>query len=115
MFKKIAIVLYLLMAVNVSANDFLDWDYWQTASVQDVKDKIASGVDINARGEYGFTALMAAAYNSQNPEIITTLLEAEANAGAKDNEGKTAYDYILENKDLKKSEARWKLHDLRFK
>ena len=39
---------------------------------------------------------LAARYNS-NPEALTVLLEAGADAKAKDNEGKTALDHAREN------------------
>ena len=90
MFKKIAIVLYLLMAVNVSANDFLISSYWKTASIQDVKNQIASGVDINARDKDGWTILMWAAGENENPEIITTLVNARADINARNKYGLTA-------------------------
>ena len=85
MFKKICSAL----GINVSANDFLIPSYWwKTASVKDVKDKIASGVDINARDKYGHTALMYAVKHNENPEIIKTLLDAGADK-AKPGEGLT--------------------------
>ena len=40
---------------------------------------------------------MAAARNNQNVWIIKVLLEAQADAKAKDNEGKTALDYLKTN------------------
>ena len=49
---------------------------------------------------------LAARYNS-NPEALTVLLEAGADAKAKDNEGKTALDHARErkNENLKDSGA----------
>ena len=43
---------------------------------------LAGGADVNARDDYGDTALMAAV-NSGNPEIVKMLLDAHANVNAK--------------------------------
>ena len=48
---------------------------------------------------------------NSNPAIIETLLEAGANAKAKDKEGKTAIDYAKENEKIYKTKAYWKLND----
>ena len=53
----------------------------------------------------GMTALMYAGENNQNPKIVLTLLRAGADAKVKDKKGKTAFDYLKENSDLKDSDA----------
>ncbi len=58
---------------------------------------------------------MRASESNENPEVITTLIAAGANVNTRDEDGKTAYDYILKNEHLENSEARWLLNDLRFK
>lgn len=50
---------------------------------------LARGVDVNAKGEYGGTALMAASLNSQT-DAVRALLRKGANVNAKDNFGRTA-------------------------
>lgn len=57
---------------------------------------INQGNDINAKDEYGQTALMAAAANN-NAEITTLLLEHNANVNATRNNGKTALIIAADN------------------
>ena len=45
--------------------------------------------------------MTVAAYNNSNPEVLMVLLEAGADAKAKNNAGKTALDYARENERLK--------------
>jgi hypothetical protein len=45
--------------------------------------------------------MWAAVYN-HNPEVITTLIQAGADTGAKCNEGKTALDYVRDRGEYKK-------------
>ena len=49
--------------------------------------------------------MTVAAYNNSNPEVLRVLLEAGADAKAKDNAGKTALDHARENEKLKDSGA----------
>ena len=49
--------------------------------------------------------MMTAARNAINPEVLTVLIEAGADAKAKDKEGKTALDHARENEKLKDSGA----------
>ncbi|MGA2381590.1 MAG: hypothetical protein ABSG85_20005 [Spirochaetia bacterium] len=42
---------------------------------------------------------------NQKPEVITTLLKAGADAKAKDDDGKTAFDYAQSNDRLKGTDA----------
>ncbi len=53
---------------------------------------------------------MYAAAFSYNPEMIMALLKAGADAKAKDNAGKTAFDHAQANEKLKCTDAYWKLH-----
>ena len=61
----------------------------KTGTPQDVQAAIGKGADVNAR-EKGMTPLMLAAGFNENPEVITTLLQAGANVNAQDNDGATA-------------------------
>lgn len=58
---------------------------------------ISRGADINYVGEYGATPLIMAAYycTARSPEDIQILLELGANKSYRDEDGKTAYDYIV--------------------
>ena len=62
---------------------------------------LKSGADLAARNNVGGTALMYAARNNSNPEVIVTLLKAGADAKAKSNAGKTAFDYAKDIDRLK--------------
>ena len=63
--------------------------YWQTATVQDVKNKIANGANVNAHGIYDNTPLMYASGFNENPEIVSILIAARANVNAQSQHGTT--------------------------
>ena len=48
------------------------------------------------------------------PAIITTLLDAGADATAQDIEGKSPFDYAKQNEALADTAAYWALHDAQF-
>jgi ankyrin repeat protein len=62
------------------------------------------GADVNAES-FGMTPLMWAAYLNGNPDVTMALLKAGANAKAKDNDGRTAFDYAQANEKLKGTDA----------
>ena len=66
---------------------------------------IQDEANVNAKNDTGTTPLMIAAGNNPNPEVLKALLEAGADAKAKNNEGKTAFDYARMNEKLKDTEA----------
>ena len=59
-------------------------------SVQQVQNALHAGTDINAKNEFGRTALTWAARDNTNPEVLKLLLDAGADVRAKDEEGRTA-------------------------
>jgi ankyrin repeat protein len=67
---------------------------------------LKAGADINAQNKVGMTPLImfAARYNTK-PEVITTLLNAGADAKVKDSDGKTAFDYAQLRPDLKDTDV----------
>ena len=70
------------MTENVNEN-FLSYEWWKTATVDDVKAEIKKGADVNAKDVFDVTALMVAASGNKNPEIIRTLVELGADVNAK--------------------------------
>jgi hypothetical protein len=62
---------------------------------------VKAGADINAADNRGQTALMFAAQECRDPEIISLLLTAGADIKTKDMNGWTAYDFARENPILK--------------
>ena len=77
-----------------------------------VKFLIDSGAKVNPQvGTYNFTALIAAAVGTENPDVIVTLLNAGADAKLKDKLGKRAIDYARQNQNLKGTKALKMLED----
>jgi len=70
--------------------------------------------DVNARNQDGSTALMLAARNSSNPEVITALIKGGADAKLKDISGRMAIDIAKGNKNLENTNAFWELNDRSF-
>lgn len=64
---------------------------------------VKAGADVNVQNKLGFTPLIVAAW-SKSPRIVTYLLNNGADPDKK-YKGKTAWDYIQKNKDLKNTEA----------
>ena len=61
------------------------------------------------RKNYGW----AAEYNI-NPEVLSVLLEAGADAKLEDDIGLTAFDYANENEHITGTSVYWKLNDARL-
>jgi len=59
--------------------------------------------------------MYVAAMEGDTSKAITALLDGGADAKRKNNEGKTAFDYLKENKILKTTAVYWRLNDSRYK
>jgi ankyrin repeat protein len=59
---------------------------------------LEAGADIGARDEEGITPLMYASWNNTNPEVLITLLNAGADANARNNAGESASNCAMENR-----------------
>ena len=66
----------------ISSEDFVK--LCKSGSVQQVREAIQAGVCIDAKSQDNRMALMAAAEENQDPEVIHVLLEAGADINAKD-------------------------------
>lgn len=64
--------------------DFLTKEWWQQATLEDVKEKFAIRYNVNLRNRAGLSPLILAASYSSDVEIIKTLLENGAELAAKD-------------------------------
>lgn len=62
-----------------------------------------AGGDLNHQNDTGMSALMLAARDNRNPEVLLMLLNAGADPTLRDNEGKTAYDHGADNGSLRRS------------
>ena len=72
---------------KISDDDFLA--LVQEGSASKVVEAIRRGANVNAKNEYGATALMAAAVNGHT-EIVNALIKAGADVNTKDSDGETA-------------------------
>jgi ankyrin repeat protein len=81
---------------------------------QKVKDLVKLGVDIDARGDLGYTALHHAVYQG-HLDIVEFLLDSGANAYLKTELGKTAFDLAMVTKrnDIHKALSRCSNHKLK--
>ena len=66
----------------INPEDFVE--LCKSGSVQQVREAILAGVCIDAKSQDNRTALMAAAEENRDPEVIHVLLEAGADINAKD-------------------------------
>ena len=72
-------------------------EYWACVGRTDqVKLELQKGADVNARDDFGYTALHAAAENN-HVEIVKLLLTHGADRDAKVESGETAIDYARAN------------------
>lgn len=73
------------------------------------------GAGLNDRSAEGATPLMlAAGWNPNAREIVEVLLDCDADATAKDKEGRTAIDYAKNNPALADTETFWRLNNLSY-
>ena len=75
---------------SAASNNFLNKDWWKTATIEDVKKELKNGANVNAASDNDTTALMHAAIFNQNPEVIKTLIDEGADVNAKSKSGSTA-------------------------
>ena len=74
---------------DTDAYEFGSWEFFSSATVEDVRDHLAAGCDPNERDEDGGTPLYHAASTTADPAVITALLDAGADARACNNVGIT--------------------------
>ena len=67
--------------------------------------------DTEAKTEDGQTPLHLAAERSKKPEVVSLLLDRNANSNAKNEDGRTPFDLARGNEHLKGSDAYWRLNE----
>ena len=70
--------------------------------------------DINAKAYGDITPMHLAAGYNRNPEVVLMLINCGADAKAETIVGRTPWDYLQDNEDLKDTKAYWALNDARF-
>ena len=86
----LAVILMHSHMASAASNNFLNKDWWKTATLEDVKKELKNGANVNAASDEDTTVLMQAALLNQNPEVIETLIDKGANVNAKNKDGSTA-------------------------
>ena len=64
---------------------FDSWEFFRSATVGDVRDRLWAGCDPNARNKYGFTPLYRAVAVTGDPEVIVALLDAGGNVQSRNH------------------------------
>ena len=68
----------------IRLNDEAFIELCMTGTPQEVEDAIRAGSNVNAKNQHGATALIVAAGQNSNPEVITALINAGADVNARD-------------------------------
>ena len=75
---------------------------------------LAAGAEVMVMDGYRATPLHSASREYGTSANIQVLLDAGADAKAKDEEGKTPWDYAQENDELKGTKDYWALNDAQY-
>ena len=89
----LAVILMHSHMASAASNNFLNKDWWKTATLEDVKKELKNGANVNAASDEDATVLMQAALLNQNPEVIKILIDEGADVNAKSKSGSTALMY----------------------
>ena len=72
---------------------------------------LAACADPNTRRT---TPLHMAAWKNPEPSVVATLIKGGADPNARDNDGKTPFDYAKDNEVLRGTDVYWRLNESRF-
>ena len=109
----IALMLTVATPAGAECGNLCDYNWWKTATTADVQAELDGDADVMARNKLSYTPLHAAArYGS--PATVQDLLDAGADARAKDDGDKTPWDYAQNNEKLKNTKAFWALNDAQY-
>jgi len=74
--------------------------WWQTATIESVKQEIANGADVNAKDKYGKTGFNAACLYGASTEIIKFLIKSGTTIDLRKDFGSAVLFSCLSNKNL---------------
>ena len=112
--KQILAAAFIFVAAFAWSQDTSFHELVKTATPWEIRAALKIGADINARDEYGLTLLMWAAKFQDILKVITTLLDAGADAKTRNIYNNTVFDYAKGNDHLSGTDVYWRLNDARF-
>ena len=108
--KKAILCVIVVVVLSVSAafggvtEDLMRAASDKSTTPQNIVSLIKAGADVNAKDDNGMTALIWAAADNSNVEVIKTLINAGANINAKSYYGMTALMVAAEEGNVKAAE-----------
>ena len=99
---------------GISCEDWNTAIFFERADSTTVSRCLGEGAEVGARDEEEATPLHFAAARSEAPAVVEMLLDAGANAIARDKHGKVPWDYARTNPALKGTDVYWRLNEARF-
>ena len=74
---------------DLDSYEFNSWEFFRSATVKEVRDRLLAGCDPNERDAHGVTPLYHAAAATGDPDVIVLILEAGGDARVSGNTGDT--------------------------
>ena len=94
-------------------NEFVEALMYFDPEIEKAQQLLALGVSPNTKDPTGNTGLIYAS-DCGRLDIARMMLDAGADAKAKNDAGKTSFDYAKENENIKGTDVYWRLNDARF-
>ena len=104
----------LLIAAHAGAADCAEWhsrEFFKTASLPQVRECLAAGADLQARGRLANPPLHEAAWATPDPAVVGALLAAGTDPAAADIRGNLPWDYAEDRAEIPDSDAFRRLRD----